>query len=722
MKKNYSLFRVWFVFLFAAAHCGFCADLKKENTRVRLLNEEAPQILIISKTRPNKNLYPFSDANYTLKEYPTELEGLYMFELPSKRAHEYECLSSGVLYAVVPQSIGAKEAKALSMAAFEKMPNAKPAKLVLGGKEEVYELYKKNAAAGDKFLIEGKMFLAGVAADFKNNLHDRVLYNGIKLPEVWPPRRPWSNEPMPVPYLKEKPAVININVGRQLFVDDFLIADGDFEREYHYPQKYENNPVLKAETPLEINAGKGLPGATVKSGGIWWNPEKRIFEMWYEAGWVNTITYAYSVDGLTWERPNLGIYGQNNQIVDDKVRADSGGVVVDYSAPTDARVKLFLRGGEGRERARVFVGDGVNMKKYTRCGLCGDRSTMFYNPFRKKWVFSLRWNSPYGRSRAYIEADDFINGADWLPDEPVFWANADILDKPDPAIGDKPQLYNLDAVAYESIMLGFFEIHQGPDNNKCAEKGLPKITGLNFAYSRDGFHWQRPDRTIAVKSEQQDVWDRGYVQSLANICTVRGDKLWFYFIGYAGDTKMAMPRKADGSVNSMKSGMYSNGATGVAFLRRDGFVSINSKADKPASLTTELLSSDGKFLFVNLDAPKGAVYAEILDEKGNVIKPFTFENCEGASGDSTIAQISWKGVKDLSALLGKPVRLRFKIENGKLYAFWISPDSGGQSRGFVAGGGPGYTSSIDTVGKTALDAETEFVKNAPERKASAPQK
>ena len=30
-----------------------------------------------------------------------------------------------------------------------------------------------------------------------------------------------------------------------------------------------------------------------------------------------------------------------------------------------------------------------------------------------------------------------------------------------------PQLYNLDAVAYESVLLGLFSINQGPPNQEC---------------------------------------------------------------------------------------------------------------------------------------------------------------------------------------------------------------------------------------------------------------
>ena len=53
-----------------------------------------------------------------------------------------------------------------------------------------------------------------------------LLYNGIKLPEAWPPVRSYTSDiekGMSPFYLETKPEVINISVGRQFFVDDFLI-------------------------------------------------------------------------------------------------------------------------------------------------------------------------------------------------------------------------------------------------------------------------------------------------------------------------------------------------------------------------------------------------------------------------------------------------------------------------------------------------------------------
>src|SRR3954471_17520051 len=75
---------------------------------------------------------------------------------------------------------------------------------------------------------------AGRAADVPG-AGGEVLYNGIRLPSAWPPpqlapsplRRgevPRDPPALP-PYLKTPPAMIPIDVGRQLFVDDFLIAE-----------------------------------------------------------------------------------------------------------------------------------------------------------------------------------------------------------------------------------------------------------------------------------------------------------------------------------------------------------------------------------------------------------------------------------------------------------------------------------------------------------------
>lgn len=536
-----------------------------------------------------------------------------------------------------------------------------------------------------------------------------VLYNGIILPQNWPPRniRSDSFEPMPVPYLKNPPEVIPIDVGRQLFVDDFLIEETTLLRRFHKARKIQSNPVIQPETQLE-KGNDGQPVASPKDGGVWWDPKDNLFKMWYEAGWLTAMAYAESKDGINWIRPKLDIGTGTNQILPG-LRPDSTTVFIDHDTNNqDERFKMFLRGPNthGKNGFCMTSSDGIHWLNRRPTDGCGDRSTIFYNPFRKKWIYSLRNNgelgkSSIGRSRFYHEHSDFLKGGSW-DKKAVFWTGADHLDIPDPSIGDRPQLYNLSAVGYESLMLGMHQIHLGPDNRDCAITGIPKTTELMLSYSRDGFHWHRPDREAFIPAARQaGVWDRGYVQSVGGICNVVGDELRFYYIGFRGD-----PSKT--STEEGESGMYANGSTGVAVLRRDGFVSLGSD-DIPGSLTTKKVTFNGKYLFVNVDCPNGELKVEILDEHHRKLQGYTLEDCSFVKVDSTIQMIQWKQEKDLARLRGEKIRFRFVLENGELYSFWVSPDKTGASYGYVGAGGPGFDGSRDLVGLKGYKKAENFI-------------
>jgi hypothetical protein len=86
---------------------------------------------------------------------------------------------------------------------------------------------------------------------------------------------------MPLPYLEKPPAVIPIDVGRQLFVDDFHIAETTLTRTYHAAKYHASAPVLKHDQPWEQEGG---PMAMVFSAGVWYDPKDRLFKMWYMGG------------------------------------------------------------------------------------------------------------------------------------------------------------------------------------------------------------------------------------------------------------------------------------------------------------------------------------------------------------------------------------------------------------------------------------------------------
>jgi hypothetical protein len=100
----------------------------------------------------------------------------------------------------------------------------------------------------------------------------QVLYNGITLPKQWPPRyeQPTTRREMPVPYLTNKPVVIPINVGRQLFVDDFLIKETDLKAVFSI------HPIIMLGTLCwnRIRNGKQTPQGALYaapfSDGLWY--------------------------------------------------------------------------------------------------------------------------------------------------------------------------------------------------------------------------------------------------------------------------------------------------------------------------------------------------------------------------------------------------------------------------------------------------------------------
>ena len=651
----------------------------------------------------------FTDRKYTVKDCPEALRGM-SFLRGSMASSDFRCTVAGVLTLLTPDPEhprASTQCRALEECGFARVEQVELFQLFGEQPFDRVRVYRKQVRPGEHFMLRKWTVVMGFSkagpwADVPKSWRENrgeLLYNGIRLPEIWPPTDidPRSTEPMPVPYLECPPEVIPIDVGRQLLVDDFLIEKTDLERRFHNPVKYPGNPILKPETELELNSS-GNAIACPKSGGLWWDAGLQQFKLWYEAGWLNTICYATSRDGLRWDRPKLDVEPGTNRVLPLDMHCDSWTVVPDYwTTDPNQRYKMFVRpSGRVGGGFSMVSPDGIHWGNRVATGPTGDRSTMFYNPFRKKWVYSLR-ASFRGRSRKYLECDDFLAGAQWRAQEPVIWSAVDKLDQPDPDIGDTPQLYNLDAVAYESILLGFFEIHLGPPNTECHKVGLPKITELQFAYSRDGFHWHRPERSPAIRAERRDVWDRGYVQSLGNLGCVRGDRLWLYYIGFQGDTTKTKGKKGAAV------GTYARGSTGVAMLRRDGFASMDAK-ERPGTLMTRPIRFSGAHLFVNVNAPQGELRAEVLNQAGQPIEPFTLENCRPVRADSTLEPVTWTG-GDLATLRDRPVRLRFALQDGELYAFWVSPDTSGRSDGYVAGGGPGFTGPTDTVGRASLEAE-----------------
>jgi len=547
-------------------------------------------------------------------------------------------------------------------------------------------------------LLFGFVALAQQAFAQPDAVMKEVLYNGIELSSPWPPPRTVkemkSLEPMAVPYLKTGPRVVLIDLGRQLFIDDFLIESTDLKRRFHQPKYHEKSPVLKPEMAWEKS--KTAAFAAPFSDGVWFDSRQNLFMMWYRSATGKTCL-ALSEDGIQWKRPELDLEPPSNVVL--KSNRDAATVLLDHQAEDEKeRFKLF----EARTKKSPYhlalrvSADGIKWSDEVKVsGPSWDRSTIFYNPFRSLWVASIRGHDHVGlegvhRLRCYREAKDardvlgwkqhtdLVAKGDYIPSDLQPWIAADKLDprNPDPRFKHiEPQLYNLDVFPYESLLVGLFTIWQGPDNETCQKLGIHKRNEVLVGFSRDGFHWDRSNRARFLGvSEEPMAWNAGNVQSVGGGCLVVRDKLFFYCSG-----RTMQP--AD------------SGATGLATMRRDGFASMEA-GDSQGLLTTKLLKFSGANLFVNLESQRGELQVEVVDEQGKVIDDFSREKCLPLAVDETKVMVRWRGGKDLSLLAGKPFRFRFYLTKGSLYSFWVG-DANGASKGYVGAGGPGFVTNQD---------------------------
>lgn len=510
-----------------------------------------------------------------------------------------------------------------------------------------------------------------------------TLYNGIVLPKPWPPNRPISMEPETPPYLLDPPRVIPIDLGRQLFVDDFLIDHTTLARTFHRPTYYTGNPILQPDRPWEQRGGSidalgnaSSPTAMVFSDGVFWDPDANLFRMWYMSGYTIGTSCAVSSDGINWVKPNFDVVPGTNIVMNET--RDSVTVWRDaFEQDPASRFKMTeFRGNRGAPLRLFDSPDGIHWRFRGVTGPTDDRSTVFYNPFRHRWIYSLRDNIRLqnGRYRRYWESPSFAANVAWRAEEPVPWVSVDRLDQKREGMGEQPEMYALDCVAYESVLLGLFTIWRGDPHER------PKLNEVFVGFSRDGFHWSRPDRTPFLPlSERPGDWNWGNLQSAGGCCVVKGEKLCFYVSGRAGKPGTPLPGRC---------------TTGLATLRRDGFCSMESASDT-GTLTTRPVRFSGRALFVNAAADGGELRVEVLDRRGRPIEAFSRDNAIPIVRDATKQAVGWRSAADLASLRDQPVRLRFHLSRAGLFSFWVSSSPDGHSRGYVAAGGPDYEGATD---------------------------
>jgi hypothetical protein len=194
--------------------------------------------------------------------------------------------------------------------------------------------------------------VADVAAAGAEQCAGTVSYNGICTPAAFPPRVNYTKAVQDPEYLRRPPPLINITIGRQLLVDDFLIESLSNARRSFHSAEYDTsaNPIIAPDEPWEGSFAMPF------SGGVWWEDDKQRAALFYRCGgFAGAVQDPIRVKGRPWPPP-------------DPHKPSNGGpsgMCVAYSddGRTFTKPSLPVRPGTNMVRDRLYDGNTVWLDK-----------------------------------------------------------------------------------------------------------------------------------------------------------------------------------------------------------------------------------------------------------------------------------------------------------------------------------------------------------------------
>jgi hypothetical protein len=159
-------------------------------------------------------------------------------------------------------------------------------------------------------------------------------------------------------------------------------------------------------------------------------------------------------------KPNLDGNGTN---LVHRRPFDGDTVWLDHEEPDPRkRYKMASVDADNKYAAYTMLSsaDGIKWsEEVAKTGPVSDCSRVGFNPFRQKWVFSIKVLDEAcggdGRARGYRESENLFNNTNWTSRSVYPWACADATDGVDELVegGFTPQIYTLDIFPYESVLV-----------------------------------------------------------------------------------------------------------------------------------------------------------------------------------------------------------------------------------------------------------------------------
>ena len=486
---------------------------------------------------------------------------------------------------------------------------------------------------------------------------------------------------------------INIGTRRELFVHDALIesVSGEARLELHHPEA--------REIALEHDAaweGSGSGYHSVFRDGDLYRMYYKAWHLNVKDGKVNTGThplfccYAESDDGIAWRKPELGLVefqgSKANNIVlapatVGEVTSDPGHPAVfkdeNPACPPESRYKAIIRASKPHGLLLFQSPDGLHWSLAHPApviteGAFDSQNLAFYDPnidaYRAYWrIFTggktdgENWKPSGVRAIRTAVSKDLVH---WDP-----WKDLSYVDSPE------EELYTNGVSPYSRaphILMGFPTryLDRGWSDSM---KALPEkshresraaasprygtaITEGLFMASRDGVTFKR--------------WNEAFLRP-----GIERDGSWNYGQQYLAWHPVETRGTLDGAPNELSFYATESYWTGKSSLLRryalrlDGFVSVGAPM-KGGELVTKSVIFSGDHLELNFSSSvAGGVRVELQDAEGKAIPGFSLNECPPVFGDSPGRIVTWKNGAEVSALAGKPVRIRFEMKDADVYAY-----------------------------------------------------
>jgi hypothetical protein len=235
------------------------------------------------------------------------------------------------------------------------------------------------------------------------------------------------------------------------------------------------------------------------------------------------------------------------------------------------------------------------------------------------------------------------------------WSDAVPIIVPDAQDTPDTEFYAYYGIPYEGLVLGMLWNFRTTSTTIWPQ----------FVFSRDGVHYDRRFRQPFIPLDAGHGFDSAAIYALQPI--IHGDKVFVYYGGVNWRSPEHLEQLGEEGAH---------GAIGLAVTPLDGFVSLEGAKGAYSEVVTRSLNFAGKELRVNMRAAFqrwGAepcdVRVEILGPDSRPIPGYGFEDGDPLATTGVANRVTWRGRSDVGNLAGKPVRLRFRFKNAKLFAF-----------------------------------------------------